>query len=351
MSLHSKHSLLPDLTDRSGGTGKNEYGIQSPADAGAISGETTQPFSPGHIEAHLASKQQIVDLDFSKLRLDPIVAEEPAARIVIHPRVSGLMISPYGGTGRFDNWIEVKTDDHIDGAESARVLVVSPSAEQVGCTISHEIVCFHLYFDPAQDRLILVNTARSRMIHSTRLDSKDVLLVPSREAATLCVGSWALGTENRLLVELQVLPRTCWSITPKLATKRRSEESSHQPPKRKKIKDSAYRAIAPDSLQAVSAGNALLKLGPGETIRIGADSKGYRLTYIKQIADQRNSSVWQAKHTDIPEKVIVVKVIKATSTDERESIQAVEAWIRESVIHSSLESHVCVPLFFFRWQG
>lgn len=285
MSLHSKYSPLSELTDRCEKDGGKEHGIQSPTDLGAISGETTQPFSPGHIEAHLTSKQEIVDLDFSKLRLGPIVAEEPAARIVIYPRVPGLNISPYGGTGRYNNWIEVKTDDHIDGAESARVLVVSPSAEQVGCTISHEIVCFHLYFDPAQDRLILVNTANSRTIHSTRLDINDVLLVPSREAATLCIGSWALGTENRLLVELRVLPRTCWPITPKLATKRRAPESSCQPPKREKIKDSAYRAIAPESLQAVSAGNALLKLGPGETIRIGADSKGYQLTHLKSIAD------------------------------------------------------------------
>lgn len=58
--------------------------------------------------------------------------------------------------------------------------------------------------------------------------------------------------------------------------------------------------------------------------------------------DQSNSSVWQAKHSDMPDRVTVVKVIKADSADEPSSIRAAESWIRESTIHSSLESHVCI---------
>ena len=344
MSLHSHSTRGRGLAGLGKSHSEKEEGILPPTDLGITSGETTQPFSTGHIEAHLARNQQTVDLDFRKLRLDPIVAEEPTARIVMYPRVSGLNIFPSGGAGCYDNWVEVKTDDEVNGAESARLLVVAPSAEQIGCTISYEIVRFHLYFDPAQDRLILRNTAHSRTLYGTRLDADEVLLVPTSDFVTLYMGSWAIGTENGSLVDLQVLPRTCWSITTELATKRRPPESSDQPSKREKLGHSAYKSVVPDTLQAVSAGNALLKLGPGETIRVGADSKGYRLTHIKEIADQRSSSVWQAKHSDMPNRVVAVKVIKATSTDEREAIRAVEAWMHESAIHSSLESHVCAPL-------
>ena len=116
----------------------------------------TQVFSPGYIEAHL-SGQQVVDLDFSKLRLDSIVSKDLIARILMYPKILGLDILPYRGAGRYDNWVEVEMDNRLEGTESARVLVVAPSAEQLGCSIAHDNASFRLYFDPGAIVIVRMN--------------------------------------------------------------------------------------------------------------------------------------------------------------------------------------------------
>ncbi|KAI3195601.1 hypothetical protein CBS147311_7906 [Penicillium roqueforti] len=297
--------------------------------------------SPPVVEAGEAGEKQPMSLDFSKLRLDSVKSEDPTARILLYPRASGLEVSSYGGSGGYDNWVEVETGDSSEGTESVKVLVVAPNAKQLGCTITHDDVIFHLYFDPAQDRLILRNGCLHAIL-GRRLNEDSVKVQPS-EIAAFHIGCWAIDIEDRTLIEFEFLPRTQWMISARLATKRAAPISSAAPAKRVKLGESTYRATEPScSLQAVSAGNALVKLGEGDTMYIGADGKGYRLTRNNAIADQPNSSVWQAKHSDMPGKVIVVKVIKATSTSVNHALRAVESWIRESAIHSSLESHSAV---------
>ncbi|KXG53628.1 uncharacterized protein PGRI_006780 [Penicillium griseofulvum] len=75
---------------------------------------------------------------------------------------------------------------------------------------------------------------------------------------------------------------------------------------------------------------------------IGAGDRGYRLTRRKDIAEQRNSSVWQADHSGMPDQIIVVKIIKTTGSKERDAIQATEAWIHEKEVHSSLGDHSAI---------
>ena len=309
--------------------------------------EPTQPFTSPSLEE---SEKQPMSLDFSKLRLDSVKSKDPTARILLYPRTSGLEVCSYGGAGDYDNWVEVEMGDNPEESDTTKVLIVAPSAKQLGCTITHEDVIFHLYFDPAQDRLILQNRC-SHTILGRRLDEESVR-VQTSELASFYTGCWAIDVEGRILVEFELLPRTPWMISARLATKRAAPSSSPAPPKRVKLGESTHRETEPSrSLQAVSAGNALVKLGKGDTMYIGADGKGYRLTRREAIADQQNSSVWQAEHSDIPGKVIVVKVIKATGTTENHALRAVESWIRESAIHASLESHVCGALPF-RWcQG
>lgn len=99
-------------------------------------------------------------------------------------------------------------------------------------------------------------------------------------------------------------------------------------------------------LQAVLAGNALLKLEKGGSIYIADSGRGYQLTRHVTISDQANSSVWQAEYSQMPGSV-VVEVIKAASSDERYSVRAAESWMRESEIHSSLKNHVCTLILIY----
>jgi hypothetical protein len=277
------------------------------------------------------------------LRLDSITSKEPTARI-LYPRVSELDISPYRGAGCYDNWVEVQLGDCPEGSESARVLVVTPTAEQVGCTITHGRVIFHLYLDPGEDRLILHNACSFATLN-VRLETKSVEVGP-KGPAFLYKGSCAIEVNGITLVEFEILPRPSWEIAAKLATKRPAPESDSPSSKRVKRGESTYRAIEPArGMQAVPDGNALVRLEKGDTMYIGADDEGYRLTRHRTIAEQPNSSVWQAEHSGIPGETIVVKIIRTTGRSERDTIQAIQAWIHESEIHSSLKSHVCTFAF------
>ena len=102
--------------------------------------------------------------------------------------------------------------------------------------------------------------------------------------------------------------------------------------------------IEPPERKLVSADNPLVALAKGDTMYIGAGDRGYRLTRRKDIAEQRNSSVWQADHSGMPDQIIVVKIIKTTGSKERDAIQATEAWIHEKEVHSSLGDHVCTVI-------
>ena len=51
-------------------------------------------------------------------------------------------------------------------------------------------------------------------------------------------------------------------------------------------------------------------------------------------------------HSDMPDRAIVVKVIKAAGTSVKDTVRTSESWARESAIHSLLGCHVCISLPF-----
>ncbi|KAJ5446469.1 hypothetical protein N7491_002551 [Penicillium cf. griseofulvum] len=230
-----------------------------------------------------------------------------------------------------------------EGREPTRVsvLVVAPSAEQVGCTITHDDVIFHLYSDPGKDHLILYNVCSVETL-GVRVDKESVQVHPGYPTF-LSKGSCAIEVNGITLVEFEILPRPQWNIVVPLATKRPAPGSDSPPPKRVKSGESAYRAIVfSRGQQLFSADNELVKLAKGDTIHIGSGDKGYRLTRHEAIADQANSSVWQAGHSGMPAELIVVKVVKTTGKDEVDVIRATEAWMHEKRIHSSLGKHSAI---------
>ncbi|KZN93883.1 putative serine/threonine-protein kinase KIN1-like protein [Penicillium chrysogenum] len=275
------------------------------------------------------------------LRLDSITSKEPAARIILYPRVPELDVSPYRGAGCYDNWVEVQLADCPEGSESARVLVVTPNSEEVGCTITHDRVSFHLYLDPDEDRLIFQNACTYQALN-VRLETKSVKVGP-KAPVFLYKGSCAIEASGITFVEFEILPRPSWEIAAKLATKRPAPESDSPSPKRVKRGESTCQATKPArGLQAVLDGNALVRLGKGDTMYIGTDDERYRLTRYGTIAEQPNSSVWQAEHSAIPGGTVVVKIIRTTGRSEGDTLQAIRAWIHESEIHSSLKSHSAI---------
>jgi hypothetical protein len=98
-------------------------------------------------------------------------------------------------------------------------------------------------------------------------------------------------------------------------------------------------------LEDLRAGDMAKILGPG-----GED---YTLTYDRTISLRSNSHVFKAQHSDLPEKLMVVKVIRSPSGPvppgaSREVAgklqQTAEMWLREVRIHSRLSQHVSIRI-------
>ncbi|KAF2966376.1 hypothetical protein GQX73_g7175 [Xylaria multiplex] len=280
--------------------------------------ELLQPHVPSHLGARLEN-QPAITLDWN--------------------RAAGVYISPYGGNKPLDHWVKVAMED----CEPARVLIVAPNAEQIGCTVVHNDTMCHFFFNPANDNIVFDNVS-SRPFFATRLGAETDWKVQANNTFDLCVGVWSLVTRGRPLMEVQVLKRTQWSNTSCLSAKR-AATMDEKSVKRVRLSDSRTavqtRLTGPaGNPRTVSSENALAQLEKGMTIRIGSHENGYWLKHLGTIYENRNTVVWRAQHSEFPNGDIAVKIIKAYGDDGKRVIDAAKRWQREMTLHSSLPSHV-----------
>ncbi|KAI0530427.1 kinase-like domain-containing protein [Xylaria digitata] len=306
--------------------------------------EPLQLDPPSRLGASRLGTQAAAALDWNKLNVPPLLNRLRDARIVFYPRTRGVYISPYGGTEPLNNWAKVDMEDH----PPARVLIVAPNTEQIGCTVVHNDATCHLFFDPANDPIIFDN-ASSHPFFVTRRGAGIEWQVPASDTFNLRVGIWSVATRGRLLMEVRVLERMEWSNISRLSTKRATSTDENSA---KKIKLSDLRtAVRPrptpsaGALKTVSSDNALAQLEKGMSIRIGSHENGYWLTHLGTIYENQSTVVWRAQHSGFPGGDIVVKIIKAVGSNGECIIRATKHWQREMTIHSSLPSHrTIVPL-------
>ncbi|KAI1260734.1 kinase-like domain-containing protein [Xylariaceae sp. FL1019] len=301
--------------------------------------QSTEAFSPGFVEARVAeesAEEQPVDLDWDKLQLNSIIPTDSNCRVIVLPTVDGISFSPHGGTSGFNSWVEVNIGEAPE--KTARLLTIAPNREQVGFTVRYNDVRCVVYFDPSEDRLLLENEGLSP-IFVTRRDDSSVTEVGYQGVTTLVPGVWAVSRDI-CLVELNVLESFAWRVSASSHTKRAAEDDGMITKKTRLSNQVA--AVRTRALQAVSPGNALLRLQDGEIIHVGASDSGYKLKRLKIIANQRNSSVWRGEHSEMPSKEIVIKIIKTSGVSPKDAIKAAQSWMHELTIHSSLEDHPAV---------
>ena len=81
----------------------------------------------------------------------------------------------------------MEADDPPEAGEPVRVLTVAPSADQIACAFTHDAARFRLYFDPAQDGLVLYNAGHCVPV-AAQLDAEDTLAIKPIAAAVVSLG-------------------------------------------------------------------------------------------------------------------------------------------------------------------
>ncbi|KAI0812810.1 kinase-like domain-containing protein [Xylaria sp. FL0064] len=276
----------------------------SPKDlSGNDSQEPTQEYPQGYVEARLnASRtaanldtdQPSATLDWTKSIRGPKPAELKSARILFYPKVQGLRVTPYNGTGDIGPWVDVNM---WNKEYSARILVVTSGSHEVGCMAAYEDSVCYFFFDPAHDRL----------------GERALNPIPSLQGVTLPVGIWDLRFDGESLMEVQVLKRRDWLIQPCSSNKRAAPADETRS---KKLQLPDGRIVLKSFPSAVTDNNSLVKLEKGMKICIGSKE--------------------DSKHSSIPDGDIVVKVSTASRDDGRLVVHMAKRLIREYTIHSRL---------------
>ncbi len=263
-----------------------------------------------------------------------------------------------------------------------------------------ELHC-RLSFDPTADRIV-IRDLNYKSVLVKPLDG-GCLTQPTRsiELKTfffemLEPGSWALITNfGHHILNLSILPRRNVEITrtpdePMVSafTGRKRQYEPSQPttgeskktrskedvsadqasivfqpaPKVSEVQADPQLQVVPGQQRSSPAiggreGNAVLglrhpfeDLRPGDRAKIiGPNGEDYTLSYDKMLSIRTNSHVFTAQHSDHPEKLMVVKVVRSPagliapgeSRQVGEKVHRMgELWLREVTIHAQLSQHV-----------
>ncbi|KAI0425148.1 kinase-like domain-containing protein [Xylaria sp. FL1042] len=277
-------------------------------------------------------------VDWKTLDLASILPQEYPPRILMVPILQGVSIYPHGGQGCLNNWVDVSMTDAPKGSKPVKLLAIAPTSEQVGCCVAYDTVSCVLLFDPFHDRLILRNDCQHK-ISVIKLYGGYCTFVESKESMELYPGEWKICSAFLgALVEFKVLGHTpFYHIIPSLPTKRSSESPKATPKKSRALAGSS--AAGTMISQDTSSKNPLLNIVRGDVINVGTGKDSYSLKRMEPISDLRDSDVWHGQHSQMSDKLVVVKVNKCGSRYKNATVRSIENWMREVSIHSSLGSH------------
>ena len=159
-------------------------------------------------------------------------------------------------------WRRALSADQTVGADR------TASADQTASAITYDAVLFRLYFDPAQDRLVLY--ANHCVLVAAGRDAEDTLAIESDAAAAVYPGSGPLQARTGLF-STTAYSRRHWSVAVRLSTKRRAGSLRKEPEKRTRLGATRRAAILGQALLPASASKVLVDLG---RMRMCAKSSG-----------------------------------------------------------------------------
>lgn len=323
---------------------------------------------------------------------------DPSIRIIIE--YSDAISIDVASLGSTDSDSSRQPCVELDAAQSSsfRELAVVQYKKDLGVTIKASTaakagLALHcrLSFDPAADRIVIANRYIKSVVakpldRGSPAQPRTPIELKPYFVEMLESGSWAICTSSgHQLLDLSILPRRniALSRTPDQAIglavsgiKRPYEASQPTTGEARKVQpredenpDQANIIFqpAPEAVDAAQAEphlppapgqwEAVLGLRhPFEDLRagdiakiIGPDGEGYTLSYDKTVSLRSNSHVFTAKSSDIPDKLMVVKVVRSPSGlvaqgESRRVAERVqrmgELWLKEVKIHAQLSRHV-----------
>lgn len=354
-------------------------------------GSATEPFSQSEIEARArtaALEAAVAHEEHEAVSLDELIIEEShylqGIRLLFRSHgelVGARAVAPAGESCR---WINL-----TDGVQNHRVLAVTQTSRdtKVALRIPGEIrerslrPC-ELYYDPSSDKVIFYN--RSDVpVELESISARSESPTPRKVinpifTETLLPGVWRLYIRDEPVLDFRILDKvsyTAYHKSPTLVQEPSSASSTDV------IVSSVKRSLTPDddgkrvrrrisdldtdtsggvvmyvrpsteppperhSRELVSINShALLDSHAGETVNVtGAeDDDNYELTKLDPIASTGLSAVYRARHSNVSDNVIAVKVLKTrpyvTAVDkpghdrahERNIIRQAESWHRET---------------------
>ena len=373
--------------------------------------EKTEPFTPEELQLRLGRSIEVDepgDAQHDHVPLDHLVIDEDhhknGLRILVRPLTKSRSVSPGNDNCR---WLTLRAEVGNPNQPKSKVLAVTQTSKDINFSFripqaeegDRPPLWCELYYDPASDSLILWNKSEIPVVlarlsvsdHASGNYNQEILPGATRE---LSPGTW------RISVGIPVLDFRILEKRP--ATLHVPSDSFESPPTRSLNLSSSLgkrsfssddfatenavleKRLRPDDTNeedndnviillgpkderlvlnstrtkeiAIPNGHALLQVQKDETLAVPGDSEsdGYQLTKRDQIATTGASSVYTAEHSNVPDGVVTVKVLKTRGpqTDSRPQdamhrnvIRQADVWLREYQSQEDLQHESIVKLY------
>jgi len=375
--------------------------------------QKTEPFSQTEIQARLnRSRYEELQMLSSTVPLDDLhlPANSHDIRILLRPLAKNRSLSP----GQNSLWMMLRTEAAGPDEASHKVLAVRQTHRNICFPVMMQNqqhpgrdLSFDLYFDPQSDNLVILNRSDTPFTLLRLSDKPENLRrvqfdINPGSSKTLAPGTWRASMDAVDLVDFRILERAtpsshshsslsahpqCCTLghTPEVTGKRQLEDQdgneNDAPEKKRRPTDPddqkgdedgvtlilpaknnllALNSSEKDKAVVKSTGHALLDLQPGDTLQIpisnGEALVDYSITKMGPIASTSAATVFTAElsdHTDIPNGIVVVKVLKTkhSTTNGNESaaahhvVRQAHSWLREFRSQSNLNHPSIVRLY------
>ncbi|KAL9948376.1 hypothetical protein D7B24_002555 [Verticillium nonalfalfae] len=382
--------------------------------------ERTEPFSQSEIDSRMKSirvEEPDYDVMYDTVPLNKLMVEEhhhkQGIRILVRPLTRSRSVSPGNGSCQ---WLALRAEVASEDEPHHKVLAVTQTARDIKFSVripsehlgeddvQRSGVWCELYYDPTSDNQILLN--RSEVpISLTRLSDDPAsspgpcFEVKPYMSKALSPGTWRIIVDNISVLDFRVLEKVpamlkqqqqfpeAMSMSFLNSSGKRSLEDTAdeavdgRDDKKAKLSDDAtpnkndgvimFLRPAAEPLvfplpsankgkELVSAnGHALLDVGNDEMVEIpgSCEIDAYTVTKHGQIASTSLSSVYTATHSNVPDGIVTVKVLKTLPNNsaaalqqkpqeaERNVIRQADMWLREYQSQDDLRHDSIVRLY------
>ncbi|GJC84841.1 serine/threonine-protein kinase PLK4 [Colletotrichum liriopes] len=373
--------------------------------------EKTEPFSQTEIDARMRSIR--VEEPFDIVQADPVPLDKlrveehhhkQGIRILVRPLTRSRSVSP----GNYNcQWLALRAEVASEQEPQHKVLAVSQTSRDIKFSVRipperldddtpRPPLWCELYYDPASDNQILLN--RSENLRRPRLYRQ--LGRQSGNPKALSPGTWRINVRDIEVLDFRILEKRPAFFkqaepagTDELASgsnsdalnasgkrsftaddgesrsekKARTTEEAGMVKKDKEdgvimfLRPAAEPLVFPLPTEAKSReivptnGHALLDMQREEAVVIpgGCEIDEYTVTKRDQIASTALSSVFIAEHSNVPDGIVTVKVLKTRSANpgskpqdnERNVIRQADMWLREYQSQDDLHHKSIVKLY------